>query len=343
MANTFLTLEDYAPLARVGAKMVGEDLKIASTFNRDFQAEFGGKRGMTVNVRIPSALIAHRRDRSDARTEIIVDEIAQSTFPVKVDGMAYSAVELDEYEKAYSIEDFTSEVLQPQTESVAAFVEDEAISALQSVTDATASGDGTTETGWNDGALDDNGTDDGPLAGLTYDPATPDRFFVAARKRMRDQGLPASGLWAAVGTQVYADLLESDVLTDASQSGSNDALRDAQTGRVRGFTVVEAPMLDENEIVFYGRHSFTLVVRAPRVPRGANGGASVSAGGFASTVVYDYDSKIMVDRSVVSSFVSVANIPVFKVERDYGANGGDGEATVNEKASALRVPDVSAL
>jgi hypothetical protein len=328
MANTFLTLKDYAPLARVGAKMVGNDLKIASTFNRDFQNEFGGKRGMTVNVKVPSALIARARNKANARTQIIVDEIAQSTFPVSVDGMAYNAVELDEYEKAYSIEDFSTEVLQPQTEAVADFVENEAIAAMKALPDATGDPDATPGTG-----------DEGLLNGVTYDPATPDKFFVAARKVLVDNGLPASGLWAAVGTQVYADLLDSDVLKDASQSGSTDALREAQTGKVRGFTVVEAPMLDENEIVFYGRHSFTLVVRAPQVPRGAGGGASVSAGGYAATLVYDYDSNIMVDRSVVTSFVSVANLPTWKVERDYVNETAD----VVEKPSALRIPDVSAI
>jgi hypothetical protein len=319
MANTFETLADYAPLARVGAKMVANDLKIASTFNRDLEGEFGGKRGMTVNIKIPSALVARAKSSANPREAIIVDEIVQSHFSVSIDGLAYSSVELDEWEAAYKVEDFASEVLQPQTEAVADYVENESIEALKGVEDSTQAG--------------------GMLAGALYNPNKPEDFFVSARKRLMDNGLPASGLWAAVGTQVYADLLNADALKDASQSGSTDALRDAQTGKVRGFTVVEAPMLDENEIVFYGRHSFTLVVRAPKVPRGAAGGASVSAGGFASRLVYDYDATTQVDRSTVSAFVSVANMPVWKIERDYTTK----EATVVEKPSALRVPDVSAM
>lgn len=326
MANTFLTLKDYAPLARAGAKMVGNDLKIASTFNRDLEGEFGGKRGMTVNVKIPSALTAKAKTKATARVAIVVDEIAQSTFPVSIDGLAYSSVALDEFEIAYSIEDFTAEVLQPQTEAIADYVENESIKALQSVEDANAA--------------DPDGTGPltaGPLANVTYNPDAPEVYFTAARKHLVDNGLPAAGLWAAVGTGVYADLLDSGALKDASQSGSTDALRDAQVGKVRGFNVMEAPMLDDNEIVFYGRHSFTLVVRAPRVPRGAGGGASVSAGGFASRVVYDYDASTQVDRSTVSAFVSVANMPVWKIERDYAA----GTASVVEKPSALRVADVT--
>lgn len=326
MANTFETLKDYAPLARVGAKMVGNDLKIASTFNRDLESEFGGKRGMTVNVKIPSALVARARNKADARTQIVIDEIVQSHYPVTIDGMAYNAVELDEYELAYSVEDFAAEVLQPQTEAIADFVENEAITALQGLPDANAA--------------DPDGTGPGtagPLANIAYDPAKPEDYFTAARKYLVDNGLPAGGLWAAVGTQIYADLLNADAIKDASASGSSDALRDAQTGRVRGFTVVEAPMLDDTEVVFYGRGSFTLVVRAPRVPAGAPFGASVSAGGFAARLVRDYDSGTMVDRSVVASFVSVVNMPVWKVERDYATQ----TATVVEKPSALRVADVT--
>lgn len=328
MANTFETLADYAPLARVGAKMVATDLKIASTFNRDLEGEFGGKRGMTVNVKIPSALVAHAKSKANPREAIIVDEIVQSHFSVTIDGLAYSSVELDEWEAAYAVEEFATEVLQPQTEAVADYVENEAIKALKALPDANSNGPdaepGTT-------------ADDGMLFGITYDATKPEDYFVAARKRLMDNGLPAAGLWAAVGTQVYADLLNADALKDASASGSSDALRDAQTGKVRGFTVVEAPMLDENEIVFYGRHSFTLVVRAPKVPRGAAGGASVSAGGFAARLVYDYDATTQVDRSTVSAFVSVANMPVYKIERDYT----NGTASVVAKPSALRVADVT--
>lgn len=281
-----------APEAVATANVLTRDrLTLVRTMSRSFEANFGGGTGATVDVRYPASLLARRRNLHDA-TAITTDAITQGgTFPISLSDHVYSAVRLDDADLTLDITDFGRQVLAPQATAVAEDVERIALGVMQGVAETTD---------------------------IAYDAANPLTALTTVRRRLRNLGLPAEGLYAAVGTQIYADLLNSGALRDASQAGDSQALRNAEVGRVRGFTVVESNSLADDEMIFYGRDSFHLAVRAPIVPQGVSFGAAEASNGFALRWIRDYDANTLADRSVVSTFVGASVVPAV-VKNDAGA------------------------
>lgn len=282
MANTFLNPD---AIARLSIGLLYPDLVLARTVNRDYEADFVGGKGNVVNVRRPITLDSRRRAYS-SNAAIVVDDIAEpATIPVTIDQMLYSAVSVTDQDMTLGIEDFGRQVLAPQTTAVARDIEQMVVDEMQ--------------------ALPVHGT-------LAYDSGTtkPIDFFTSARKALRDLNVAPSGMYAAIGTGLAADLLNTGELKDASQSGSTGALRDATIGRVRGFETVEVNTLGDYEAIFYSRDAFTLALRAPGVPDGVSFGKSVSANGFAVRWIKDYDSTVLADRSILSVFAGTQAMTV---------------------------------
>lgn len=307
MANTFYTAEQ---VAKVAVAMATQDSYLGALVNRNFENDLlgGGGKGRTVNVRIPSALIARSRGIDDITTNIVLDSLTESTVPVTLGEHIYNAVALSEGDLSLNLENFSKQVLAPQVDAVVDAVEEEVATALRGIT------------------LDTS---------IAWDAANPVATFTKIRQELRKRGVPQTGLNVVVGTNVYAALLDAKAITDASESGSTAALRDGNVGQIRGFQIVESTRVDDDEIVAFHRDAFTLAVRAPIVPAGASFGQSVSQGGYSLRYLRDYDVMKTVDRSMVSTFAGVAAMPLYKVTRDYTA----GTAVVEEVAggAALRM------
>jgi plasmid stability protein len=273
---------DPTSVARVGLALVTKDLVLGATCNRDYEADFGGGKGASVNVRVPAALAARERTLAE-NGAITMDDVVEGTVAVALASHIYSAVRVNDADLTLSVEDFARQILDPQVLAIVERVEDKVAAAMSALPVAT---------------------------GIAYTTADPAAAFTAARKRLRDLGIPSQGLYAAVGTAIYADLLNAKAITDASQSGTTEALREAIVGKVRGFDIIESNRIGEKDIVFYSKAAFTLAVRAPKVPEGASFGQSMAEGGFAMRWVKDYDASTLADRSVVSTFIGVQAMTV---------------------------------
>ncbi|QNO12668.1 major capsid protein [Arthrobacter phage Snek] len=282
--------------AKVAVAMASEDAYLSALVNRNFENDLlgGGGKGRTVNVKIPAALIARERGIDEIDAAIVLDTLTEATVPITLGTHAYSAVALSEGDMTLDIADYSAQVLAPQVDAVVDFCEEEVASILRGVTP------------W---AL--------PTA---YDAADPVKAFTAMRKYLRDNGVPQAGLNVVVGTKIYADLLEANAIQDASQSGSSEALREGNVGRVRGFQIVESTRVDDGDIIAFHRDAVTLAVRAPITPQGAAFGATVNEKGFSLRYLRDYDVTKTVDRSMVSTFVGAATVPVKRVTRNYGTS-----------------------
>lgn len=300
MANTFYTPEQVASTA---VSLVAEDAYLSALISRNFEDDLlgGGGKGRTVNVKIPGALVARSRGIDDVTTSIVLDSIAEDTVPITLGDHIYSAVGLSEGDLSLNLTDFGAQVLKPQTDAVVDRVENMVASAISSI------------------ALD---------TAVRWDAANPVKTFTEIRRILRERGVPATGLNVVVGTDVFAALLDANAVTDASQSGSTEALREGSVGRLRGFQIVESTRVASDEIAAFHRDAFTLAARAPKVPEGASFGASVSGGGFSLRYLRDYDATKTQDRSVVSTFAGVAALPLYRIERDEAT----GVATVNAVA-----------
>jgi hypothetical protein len=296
-----MAIVPYTPaqVARTAAALLRMDLGIAQLFNRDFESEYGGGRGDTINVRVPAALVARER-ATRTGAAIVFDDLAESSFQVKIDRHIYSAVKPTDEELTFDLTSFAAQVLAPQTLAVAEAIEQKAISVLQGVTASTT---------------------------LVFDDTDPTSVFYAARKALRDMGVPAGNLIAIGGTNVTSILLQDTKLQRVDASGSTAALRDAQVGRVAGFTTYEDNRLNENELVFLHRDGLTLALRAPVVPEGVTFGKSVTQDGWSLRYIRDYDATVLADRSVVDVYMGASTVPL-KVR---GTNG-----TINTVTPVLR-------
>lgn len=315
-ANEFYNPEQ---IAKVAVAMATQESYLGALISRDFEDDLlgGGGKGRTVNVRIPSALIARSRDIDETTAAIVLDSLKEDTVGVTLGEHLYSAVALSEGDLSLNLEDFTAQVLKPQIEAVVDKVEHEVGLALQSIL----------------------GLQSGEAVGA-YDPADPVKLFTKLRAVLRKRGVPQTGLNVVVGTDVYADLLDAKAITDASQSGSTAALQEGQVGKVRGFTIVESTRVEDDEIAAFHGKAFTLAVRAPKVPDGASFGQSESSNGYSLRYLRDYDASHTVDRSIVGTFAGIEAMPLKRIERDYTAGTANvvdvpGGAAIRVRTSEL--------
>ncbi len=276
----------------VAARLVQKDGFLSALVSSNYKDEFlaPGRANAPVQVKIPTSLFMRSRATDDVTNKIVLDSITEQTRTFNLDkSHDYSAVGLSEYDLSLAIEDFSAQVLAPQATAIVEGMEHKVASTLQGV----------------------------PLTGgLVYDPADPVRYFTRLRKMLRDNGAAVAGLTVVVGTNVYADLLDAKAITDASESGSTDALREGQVGRLRGFTIAESNRLDEDEVIAFHRDAVTLITRAPAVPKGVAFGSVTSEKGVSLPYMEDYDADVTQDRSILSTFSAVGILPTFRLVRD---------------------------
>jgi len=309
--NQFYNAEQ---VAKVAVAMAAEESYLGALISRDFEADLlgGGGKGRTVNVRVPAALIARSRGIDETTAAIVLDSLTEATVPVTLGEHLYSAVGLSEGDMNLDLEDFSKQVLAPQVAAVVDYIEEEVANALAKIDLSTA---------------------------ITWDPANPVATFTAMRRELRQRGVPQANLNVIVGTNVYAALLDAKAITDASESGSTEALREGNVGKLRGFTIAESTRVDDDEIVAFHKNAFTLAVRAPAVPAGQFGQV-VNEAGYSLRYLRDYDTMHTLHRSMVSTFAGVARMPLYRVVRDRDAQ----TARVEEVAggAAMRVDTATA-
>jgi len=278
MSNTIL--ERLSDVATTAAKIVGTDLNLAALISRDVEAEFAPGKGATIRVPVPAAIPTRTRGIYDTTTPLVSDDLEEQFISVKLENHLYNLAILSEGDLSLDIKDYAGQVLRPQARAIATKIEALTAAAMSAVPATTT---------------------------ITYNTAAPAKAFTAARRVLRDNGVPGEAvLRAAVGSNVYADLL------DAPTGQGFDA-----DGKVRGFEVIESTRLDADDIVAFIPSAFSLVVRAPQVPNGAAYGASIKTpveqGGstaFAIRVINDYSPNVAADRSLVSTFAAVAAMPL---------------------------------
>lgn len=304
MANTFYQAPQVAQLA---VALAEQDFSIAALISRNLEDDLlgGGGKGKTVNVKIPTALVARERGVDDKTSNIVFDELTETTVAITLGKHIYNAVTLSEGDLTLNLEDFGAQVLAPQVEAVVQWVEDEVIQTLQAETLNTA---------------------------IPWSAANPVKTFTTLRKVLRERGVPSTNLNVIVGTDVYAALLDADLITSVDKSGSSAALRQANVGQVRGFTVLESTKVDNGEIIAFHRDAFTLAVRPPVVPLGAAFGSTFRSRGFGVRYLRDYLPEKTVERSLVSTFAGVAKMPLYKITRDYGSGDNAAGATATVTA-----------
>lgn len=274
MPNALFTPDDAAKIA---ASIARKDLVLVNTVSRDVEADYVPGRGIdTVHVRVPGATVAGTKSPTDTTTPLATGQIAEKTIPVPLDALAYSRVPLSTRDLSLSLTDYATQILAPQSEAVAEYVEDRLVTAMQATPETTT---------------------------ITFNPADPAKMFTAARGILRSNGVPAGArLVAAVGANVYGALLDADAIgTD---------------GKVRTFEVIESTRLGADEFVAYIPEAFAVALRATVASEGTPFSASVKVNddngrqAFAATLIRQWNPTVAVEESVLMVLAGAKAMPL---------------------------------
>lgn len=256
------------------------------TVRQDFSTEFIAGRGQTINVKKPvTAGAAHTYGPTErgARTAITFNDLTETWVPVTMNTQVYNAVRLPDDFATFTLTSLEQQVLVPQAESVV----DEIAAPLIAEMEAIASTTGLE---------------------ISADGANALAVVTKARRVLNERKVPFADRYFAVGTGVAEHLLNLKELTSVAESGTDGALREGIIGRLRGFTVIEDPALDDDFGVAYHRDAFAHVTRPSRQPEGAAKSATVAQDGFALRWIQHYNPLQLEDQSVVDTFVGAETL-----------------------------------
>jgi hypothetical protein len=283
VANTFLK---PTVINRMALKLLQREVVLPRLVWNFADAEFRGAYGDTVTLRLPAVLAAREYGfRNNRSSEIVIDDLTETSVPVVLDTDLYSAVALTDEQLTLDIVDFSEQVLNPQVSAIARGLEDLIVETMQSATYGTS--------------LNIADSADG-MWGTLLD----------ARKALNDANVPREGRVVVVGSEIEREILSDDKFNrvDSVGDGAVSAVREATINRLAGFTIVGSNAIDAETAIAFHPTAFAFVNVAPVVPDGANFGSRMAESGLAMRWLRDYDAPHLQDRSVVSSFAGCSSV-----------------------------------
>jgi len=274
--SNFLT---PSQIAAASIAALDEQFVLAQTVTRFGEADFTGKVGDTVTVRV-DALAGEARTYDTARSSaIVMDELNETGVNVALTNYVYKGANINDEDLTLSIVNFTKQVTTPLVKSVAAGVEKIVGTAISSVSN-------TVTASYSDLA-------DGILTG---------------EAELNASDVPMEDRFLAVGSNVRKALLKSDDLAKVDGFEGSNVLRSAIIGDLYGMTVVFSNRIPANAAVAYHSSAFALVEKALEVPAGATHGETVVFNGHAIRWIQDYDSTFQRDRGVASTLAGISPV-----------------------------------
>lgn len=282
MAHDFLKAE---VLAKAAIGLAVSEMVLPQTVYRDAETFFNGNvgpNGDTVKLRLPGVTNSARELawRSSSR-KIVTDDIVERAVDVKLDTYLYKAIDLLREEQTLDIEDFGAQVLSPMVASVAEGAE---AKIAEVITGATYKE--TIQVGTGDRAV--------------YNALIDASAFLNANK------VPRQGRVAIIGSALEARALKDPTLVDVDRSGSDSALRDAQIGKIAGYTLIGSDVLGANEIYVYHPTAFPTVFRAPKPARSVPFSDSVQEGSIGLTYWESLNPDVDQDRAFLGTFMGTS-------------------------------------
>lgn len=279
-------------IANVAVPLLTRNLVLARTVTMVPQSGFTGPNGETITVRVRQPRSA--RTQSTPSATITYDDATEVGVDVTL-AHKYDAHLLDDEEQTYDLENFASQITEPQVASVATAAEDVLATAMNGV----------------------------PASSIEFAATATDADtrtqILAARELLTTNDVPAGDRFLAVSPTIATRILEVDEFTKVNEAGSSSALRDAIIGRLFGFTVVESNGLTTDTAVAYHRSGFVMANKKPIDPKGANSSAAVTMDGFSLRQIFQYVPDKLSDASVISTFIGASAV----ADEDSPASDGD--------------------
>lgn len=292
-------MSDFIKAEKVVATALGlllREITLPALVWRDAGGDFAGAKNDTISIRLPAYAPARTRAlRSGAaRTK---DTIHERKVDVTLDTDVYKDIGISDEELTLDIADFGAQVLNPVLIGVAQELENQVAAEI-------------TGASYENTIAHNTSTDD------------PYETAVAARAYLNNAYVPMAGRVIVAGSAYESELLNSERFIDASRSGSTQTLREAEIGRVAGFTVYNSPAIPSDEAYVFHRTAYVMSQRAPVVPSGAPWGASQSYQGLAIRTVRVFDPNEVEDRFIADSWVGSNVVKDFGHYDDDPDDGG---------------------
>lgn len=268
-------------ISQLAVQLLGRRLVLPMTALRVPDASFAPASGMTTTVRVPA--LATARIQAEAGDQIVYDDLDEVGVDVTLEHL-YHATKISDQALTFSIVDFGQQVLRPQVEAIARGAEN----ALALV--------------MNDLPADDT---------VSVDGTDVDAAVLAARAELSNAEVPLEDRYMAVSPDFASVLIGQSNLTpfDAlagSHEATNTALAMGTIGMYRGFRVVESSAVEAGTAVLYHRSAFAFANATPAIPAGAADSASWTQDGIGLRHIRQYDTDVLSDASVVSTFAGGA-------------------------------------
>lgn len=278
---TFLTMTQIANRALATLQ---NTTVLASLVNRNYDPDFSGKQGDTVNVRVPIVFTATEFDRADG---IQLQNPAEQSFPVVLDKIADVSFAVTSEDLTLVIDDFAERLLNPAMEAVAQKVDGDLAEALVDAANQVAN---------PGGDYVEQQTGGGVVS--TPDADHPSKVLIPARVKLGRALMPTMNRFAIFSPEAAGEVIGDPTMHEADKRGDTDGLREAAIGRKFGFDSYENNVLGygagdrgQADGVAFHRDAITLASRTLEKPLGKIGAQAAIAEykGLGLRVVYDYD------------------------------------------------------
>lgn len=252
--------------------------------------KFTGQEGDTVNVRVKGTLpvrtYAWRNDRSEPlKTDVLNDTVV----PIKVElDRNYTGVKLIDEAKLFDWGGGWGDIFDRQTDALVNYNEAKIAGTILGAPFEVVRYVKNSQTNLKD------------QADINRDPIF--NAFVDAKADLKKLRAPGTGYVALVGASFAAEIQKNQKLVTAEGNGDS-ALASATVGTIAGVTIVEDPLMPDDEAVLFIKSGYVFYNAAPIVPQSVPYGAATAKGGFALRWLMDYDTSFATDRSLFDTFV----------------------------------------
>jgi len=277
MTNTFIT---PTVVSRIGLATLWNNLVLAGLVWRDFDADYAGNVGDTVNVRKPPVFTANVFNRAAGVT---VQDAIESSVPVQLTTVADVSFAVTAEDLTLRVDDFRGRLLVPALNALTNKIDVDVANALCAA--ATGGGGGGTVT----------------MTSVASD------AMVKAREILTRNKLPVTERSAVLSPEATSAALSDPLFVQNQMAGTTDALRNANVGRAFGTDTYESGTFGygpgaagQADGVAFHRSAVALVMRPLAAPQGVapNMYAIENYKGLSLRVVYGYD--ILHKQDIVS-------------------------------------------
>lgn len=282
--NKFIT---PSVVSRLAYATLYKMVVMAGLVFRDYDSDFDGQVGATINVRQPAVFEAKKFSR-EAGLEI--QKAEEKSFTVTLDTLLDVSFGVTSEQWTLSIADFQEQLIVPAIEAFKQKID--ALILAQALADVTQTVGKTAGRKWDDPrSLID--------AGMVLDLAK----------------VPDENRYAVIGPETQAGWLDDDLLNRVDASGTTEGLRKASIGELFGFDTFKSQGVVKpagegktEESVAFHKSAFALVCRSLAIPKGAAHADAFGADGIGFRTVFDYDSDQKEDIVSIDTLIGVKTL-----------------------------------